>query len=146
MGCMVLYRPIFDVVRDFLEDEAFAGQNKVLLRYLKPDLLNDRTATERKSLNALDRRGTPPDNRVLREHGVAQVCVAFHFPSVREPSSSSTWHTERQLQNLSLVPGAALPPWTGAGCTCFSNIFILATTSAYFASSARLCSSCGSLS
>jgi DNA replication protein DnaC len=39
MGCMVLYRSIFDVVRDFLEDEAFAGQNKVLLRYLKPDLL-----------------------------------------------------------------------------------------------------------
>jgi len=39
MGFMVLYRSIFDVVRDFLEDEAFAGQNKVLLRYLKPDLL-----------------------------------------------------------------------------------------------------------
>jgi len=39
MGFMVLYRSIFDVVRDFLEDEAFAGQDKVLLRYLKPDLL-----------------------------------------------------------------------------------------------------------
>lgn len=39
MGFGVLYRSIFDVVRDFLEDEAFAGQNKVLLRYLKPDLL-----------------------------------------------------------------------------------------------------------
>jgi DNA replication protein DnaC len=39
MGFMVLYRSIFDVVRDFLEDEAFAGQNKMLLRYLKPDLL-----------------------------------------------------------------------------------------------------------
>jgi DNA replication protein DnaC len=30
---------IFDVVRDFLQDEAFAGQDKVLARYLKPDLL-----------------------------------------------------------------------------------------------------------
>ena len=39
MGFVVLYRSIFDVVRDFLEDEAFAGQNKVLLKYLKPDLL-----------------------------------------------------------------------------------------------------------
>lgn len=39
MGFLVLYRSIFDVVRDFLEDEAFAGQNKVLLKYLKPDLL-----------------------------------------------------------------------------------------------------------
>jgi DNA replication protein DnaC len=28
-----------DVVRDFLEDEAFAGANQVLSKYLKPDLL-----------------------------------------------------------------------------------------------------------
>jgi len=38
-GYVVLYRSIFDVVRDFLHDEAFAGQEKVLNRYLKPELL-----------------------------------------------------------------------------------------------------------
>jgi DNA replication protein DnaC len=38
-GFTVLYRSIFDVVRDFLHDEALAGQDKVLARYLKPDLL-----------------------------------------------------------------------------------------------------------
>jgi DNA replication protein DnaC len=38
-GFVVLYRSIFDLVRDFLQDEAFAGQDKVLARYLKPDLL-----------------------------------------------------------------------------------------------------------
>jgi DNA replication protein DnaC len=38
-GLVVLYRSIFDVVRDFLHDEAFAGQEKILARYLKPDLL-----------------------------------------------------------------------------------------------------------
>jgi len=38
-GHTVLYRSIFDVVRDFLHDEAVAGQDKVLARYLKPDLL-----------------------------------------------------------------------------------------------------------
>jgi DNA replication protein DnaC len=38
-GFTVLYRSIFDVVRDFLHDEAFDGQDKVLARYLKPDLL-----------------------------------------------------------------------------------------------------------
>ncbi len=38
-GFVVLYRSIFDVVRDFLHDEALAGQEKVLLKYLKPDLL-----------------------------------------------------------------------------------------------------------
>ncbi len=38
-GCVVLYRSIFDVVRDFLRDEALGGEDKVLARYLKPDLL-----------------------------------------------------------------------------------------------------------
>lgn len=38
-GFTVLYRSIFDAVREFLHDEAFAGQEKVLTRYLKPDLL-----------------------------------------------------------------------------------------------------------
>lgn len=38
-GYLVLYRSIFDVVRDFLQDEAFAGQDRVLAKYLKPDLL-----------------------------------------------------------------------------------------------------------
>lgn len=38
-GRAVLYRSIFDVVRDFLHDEALEGQEKVLAKYLKPDLL-----------------------------------------------------------------------------------------------------------
>ncbi len=36
---MVFYRSIFDTVRDFLHDEALDGQERILLRYLKPDLL-----------------------------------------------------------------------------------------------------------
>lgn len=35
----VLYRSIFDLVRDFLRDEAFNQQDRVLRRYLKPELL-----------------------------------------------------------------------------------------------------------
>jgi len=38
-GLVVYYRSIFDVVRDFLQEEAFAGQDKMLTKYLKPDLL-----------------------------------------------------------------------------------------------------------
>ena len=38
-GFTVLYRSIFDVVRDFLHDEALGGEEKVLTRYLKPDLV-----------------------------------------------------------------------------------------------------------
>ncbi len=37
-GFTVLYRSIFDLVRDFLSDEALAGQDKTLERYLRPDL------------------------------------------------------------------------------------------------------------
>jgi DNA replication protein DnaC len=38
-GFLVLYRSIFDVVRDFLHDEAVGKEDKILSRYLKPDLL-----------------------------------------------------------------------------------------------------------
>ena len=37
-GHIVLYRSIFDVVRDFLHEEAL-GDDKVMSKYLKPDLL-----------------------------------------------------------------------------------------------------------
>jgi DNA replication protein DnaC len=38
-GKEVLYRSIFDLVRDFLKDEAFKQQDRTLRRYLKPDLV-----------------------------------------------------------------------------------------------------------
>jgi len=38
-GFVVLYRSIFDVVRDFLREEAVSQQDKLMDRYLKPELL-----------------------------------------------------------------------------------------------------------
>jgi DNA replication protein DnaC len=38
-GKEVLYRSIFDLVRDFMKDEAFKQQDKTLRYYLKPDLV-----------------------------------------------------------------------------------------------------------
>ena len=38
-GFEVLYRSIFDLVRDFMKDEAFNQQDKTLRKYLKPDLV-----------------------------------------------------------------------------------------------------------
>lgn len=38
-GFVVRYRSIFDLVRDFLKDEAFNQQDQTLRQYLKPDLL-----------------------------------------------------------------------------------------------------------
>ena len=39
MNFQVLYRSIFDLVRDILKDEAFNQRDKTLRRYLKPELL-----------------------------------------------------------------------------------------------------------
>lgn len=36
---LVLYRSIFDLVRDFMQEEAFNTQDKALRQYLKPDLV-----------------------------------------------------------------------------------------------------------
>lgn len=38
-GFTVYYRSIFDTVRDFLHDEAMEGHDRILQKYLKPDLL-----------------------------------------------------------------------------------------------------------
>jgi hypothetical protein len=38
-GFIVFYRSIFDLVRDFLKDEAFNQEDRTLRQYLKPDLL-----------------------------------------------------------------------------------------------------------
>jgi DNA replication protein DnaC len=38
-GFCVLYRSIFDVVRDFMHHETLGDEDKLLARYLKPDLL-----------------------------------------------------------------------------------------------------------
>jgi len=39
MGMTVYYRSIFDLVRDFLADEAFAGEDRILKKYLSCELL-----------------------------------------------------------------------------------------------------------
>ncbi len=39
LGYLVHYRSVFDVVRDLLHDEAMDGHDRVMARYLKPDLL-----------------------------------------------------------------------------------------------------------
>jgi DNA replication protein DnaC len=39
MGHTVLYRSIFDLVREFIKDEAFEGDDRTMAKYLKADLL-----------------------------------------------------------------------------------------------------------
>ena len=39
LGFIVLYRSIFDVVHDFLQDELLSHDDRLMRKYLKPDLL-----------------------------------------------------------------------------------------------------------
>jgi DNA replication protein DnaC len=39
MGFTVLYRSIFDLVREFMRDEAVSGEERILTKYLKADLV-----------------------------------------------------------------------------------------------------------
>lgn len=39
MGFLVLYRSVFDVIRELQSDEALRGEDRVMNRYLKPNLL-----------------------------------------------------------------------------------------------------------
>ena len=39
MGYRVLYRSIFDLVREFMKDEAYPGEERTMAKYLKADLL-----------------------------------------------------------------------------------------------------------
>ncbi len=39
MSYTVFYQSIFDMIRDLVQDETFLGQDKILTKYLKPDLI-----------------------------------------------------------------------------------------------------------
>lgn len=76
-GHTVLYRSIFDVVRDFLHDEALAGQDKVLARYLKPDLL----IVDDFGMKALPKRsGEYLFEIVMRRHQVRSTIMTSNRP------------------------------------------------------------------
>ncbi len=76
-GFTVLYRSIFDVVRDFLHDEAFAGQDKVLARYLKPDLL----IVDDMGLKQLPKRsGEYLFEIIMRRHEVRSTMMTSNRP------------------------------------------------------------------
>ena len=76
-GFSVLYRSIFDVVRDFLHDEAFAGQDKVLDRYLKPDLI----VIDDMGLKQLPKRsGEYLFEIIMRRHEVRSTVMTSNRP------------------------------------------------------------------
>ncbi len=76
-GHTVLYRSIFDVVRDFLHDEAMGGEEKVLNRYLKPELV----IIDDMGMKQLPKRsGEYLFEIVMRRHGVRSTMMTSNRP------------------------------------------------------------------
>jgi DNA replication protein DnaC len=104
-GFTVLYRSIFDVVRDFLHDEAFAGQDKVLRRYLKPDLL----IVDDMGLKQLPKRsGEYLFEIIMRRHEVRSTMMTSNRPledwgKLIGDVPSATAILDRFLQHAELV-------------------------------------------
>jgi DNA replication protein DnaC len=76
-GHTVYYRSIFDTVRDFLHDEALSGQERILQRYLKPDLL----ILDDMGMKQLPKRsGETLFEIVLRRHEIKSTMMTSNRP------------------------------------------------------------------
>ena len=76
-GQTVLYRSIFDAVRDMLHDEAFDGHDKVMARYLKPDLL----ILDDMGIKQLPKRsGEYLFEAIMRRHGLRSTIMTSNRP------------------------------------------------------------------
>lgn len=76
-GMSVYYRSIFDVVRDFLNDEAMDGTDRVLNRYLKPDLL----IIDDMGMKQLPKRsGEYLFEVIMRRHGLRSTMMTSNRP------------------------------------------------------------------
>jgi DNA replication protein DnaC len=78
-GFTVLYRSIFDIVRDFLHEQAFQNDDKILARYLKPDLL----IVDDMGMKQLPKRsGECLFEVILRRHEVRSTMMTSNRPLV----------------------------------------------------------------
>ena len=76
-GQTVLYRSIFDAVRDMLHDEAFEGHDQVMARYLKPDLL----ILDDMGIKQLPKRsGEYLFEVIMRRHGLRSTMMTSNRP------------------------------------------------------------------
>jgi len=76
-GMLVYYRSVFDVVRDFIHDEAMEGHERTLDRYLKPDLL----IIDDMGMKQLPKRsGEYLFEVVMRRHGLRSTMMTSNRP------------------------------------------------------------------
>ena len=105
-GWTVLYRSIFDAVRDLLHDEAYEGHEKVMARYLKPDLL----ILDDMGMKQLPKRsGEWLLEIILRRHEVRSTLMTSNRPledwgKLVGDVPSATAILDRLLQHSEVVP------------------------------------------
>jgi len=76
-GMTVYYRSIFDMVRDFLHDEAMDGHERILKRYLEPDLL----IIDDMGMKQLPKRsGEYLFEVIMRRHGIRSTMMTSNRP------------------------------------------------------------------
>lgn len=104
-GYAVLYRSIFDLIRDFLRDEALAGEEKTLNKYLKPDLL----IIDDMGMKQLPKRsGEYLFEIILRRHEVRSTLMTSNRPiedwgKLLQDVPSATAILDRFLENAELI-------------------------------------------
>ena len=105
MGYRVLYRSIFDLVRDFLQDEALSGEDRTLTKYLKPDLL----IVDDMGMKQLPKKGGEfLFEVIMRRHEVRSTVMTSNRPiedwgKLLGDVPSATAILDRFLQNAEIV-------------------------------------------
>jgi len=104
-GHRVLYRSVFDMVRDFNQDEALAGEDRVLKRYLKPGLL----IIDDMGMKQLPKKGGEfLFEVVMRRHELRSTVMTSNRPiedwgKLLGDVPSATAILDRFLQNAAIV-------------------------------------------
>jgi DNA replication protein DnaC len=104
-GYRVLYRSIFDAVRDLLHDEAFEGHDKVMARYLMPDLL----ILDDMGMKSLPKRsGEYLFEVIMRRHEVKSTMMTSNRPledwgKLLGDAPAATAILDRFLQQAELI-------------------------------------------
>jgi DNA replication protein DnaC len=104
-GHTVLYRSIFDVVRDFLHDEALGGDEKILAKYLRPNLL---IVDDMGMKNLPKRSGEYLFEIIMRRHEVRSTMMTSNRPledwgKLMGDVPSATAILDRFLQHAEII-------------------------------------------